>query len=123
MNATPELIAKCPPESADDLPAKVFRLLFSAELIDADFQSWEEEGRPLPTDPVKACRYKGLSVFTTIEDARHHIRLYGDKTHIAEADLTEKDGVGEKTKTKNFPSHMTWWPADDIDRKASFKCV
>jgi len=99
-------------------------MLSEREIRDEDFKSFAEEGKiPFPEVPDKLCQWHGLSVFTSIEDARHHIELFGQKRHVAMADLINTDGRAKRTPNKKFPAHVTWWPSENTDRKAKFQIV
>jgi len=123
MSSLPSHLQDCPPVAEQALPRRVFRLLGNNTLEDSDFLSFAEMGRlPEPSQPVKACRWHGLSVFSNMEDAQQVIELYGDKPFIAFADLLPEHGVAVETPGK-YPSHMTWWPIEGLDRKSRFTCV
>jgi hypothetical protein len=114
----------CPPQDANALPLKVFRLLSTNQIIDGDFRSLIEEGRKRgnATDD-QFCMMHGLSVFATQSDAQHHIELFGSKPFVASADLAVTDGEAKHTASQKFPSHVTWWPDPGLDRKSKFGLI
>jgi hypothetical protein len=123
MSPLPSHLQNCPPKKDQKLPRKVFRLLIGEVPDDSDFLSFAEMERGTePPSPVKACRWHGLSVFSDIEDAYQAVDLYPDKQFIASAELSPQHGVAVETPGR-YPSHMTWWPSDGIDRKIQFVCV
>jgi hypothetical protein len=108
----------CPPPDANDLPILAYRLLGGPEPQEGDFRSWFEEGRSIKG---RECEGRGLSVFTAIEDARHHIELFGDKSYIGVARLMTNHGQLKRTPTGKFPQHATWWPDPGLEISAIVK--
>lgn len=114
-------LADCPPNDADALPLKAYRVVSECPPISSDFMSWVEEGKKGP--PGRECECRGISLFLDLRDAKHHIALFGMKSHIAEGEIPATSGKAKKTATNNFPSHITWWPNNGVKREQFFKCM
>lgn len=110
---------ECPPADANDLPSVAYRMLRTNVPLENDFLSWFEEGRQLPLG--KDCEYRGLSLFTDLRDARHHIELFRHKSDpkpfVAEAYLESSHGNAKKSSTSRFPNHLTWWPDEVLEKE------
>lgn len=123
MSPLPKHLIDCPPVQRQALPRRVYRLLTTETPEDSDFETFAEMRRGNePGDPIKACRWHGVSLFGAIEDAQQHIDIFGDKPFIGFADLAPEHGTAEESPNNRFLSHMTWWPSDGLDRKGLFKC-
>jgi len=110
----------CPPEDADALPLKGYRVVSECPPVASDFMSWVEEGKKIVKG--RECQCHGVSLFLDLRDAQHHIALWGTKGRIAEGDIPHTSGKAKRTPSK-FPSHFTWWPNDAVNRKQFFKCL
>lgn len=90
-----------------------------------DFKSNYELDKPLRGKPSDECMYYGVSLFTKIEDARHHFELFPrlQNKHIAGGELTPKHGMGKATTSYRLPSHFTWWPFSEVNRAECFSIV
>ena len=115
----------CPPTIAVPAVGSVFRITKHDPPIEADFVSLFEMGR-VPKDAKKACQSRGLSLYRSIEDARHHIRLFSfHGNFIAAGNLDAESGLMLATPPKDGsrPSHLTWWCFDGVERKSGFQVI
>ena len=110
----------CPPADAEDAGGVYFRLVNASPPSVSDFESHLESGR-VPKGPP--CLRAGLSVFRTLRDVRHQAALIPALgSMIAQATLDAAHGKSKPTKGK-VPSHTTWWPYADTDRRVLFSVV
>lgn len=110
----------CPPSDAEDATGIFYRLVKNVPPLESDFLSWHELGK---TDRGSPCERAGLSVFREMEDAQHYARAIPSiGKHVATATLSGSDGKIKNTpRHPNGQSHCTWWPYQNVDRKAAFK--
>jgi hypothetical protein len=63
----------------------------------------------------------GLSVFRDISDARHVTELFPKLGKlIFRGELAPEHGKIKPTPAKTRPSHVTWWPFEEIERASAF---
>jgi hypothetical protein len=84
-----------------------------------------EESNRLPHAP--ACLRRALSVFRTLQDAEHQLRLFRrwKKKYVAQAHLDDIHGRTKLTSGQQ-PTHTSWWPSPRVsrqDRAALFSIV
>jgi hypothetical protein len=115
----------CPPEAAEDAAGAVYRITKTDPPTQEDFLSFHELGMVLRKDTLSArCRSRGLSVYRTLGDARHHLSVFpngGD--YIAGGTLTSAQGQTQPTPASQRPTHTTWWCAEGIDRGERFVVI
>lgn len=120
----------CPPaDAANPSGERFFRLVSSNPPNADDFRSLTELGRPSPKEPCKSC---GLSIHREPGDAAAQFltiaRRYGLSgtrvgRFVAQIELCARDGVVQPTESRVSPSHHTWWPYEDADRRGTFRKV
>jgi hypothetical protein len=101
----------CPPEGT------VYRIVRDRELKAADFLSAAEEGTFRSKD---SCQRQGLSVFREWAEVVTHAGTYRRLGRfIAVGALTPEHGSIKLTPASQ-PSHTTWWPPAEFDRRLPF---
>lgn len=122
----------CPVVDAIYADGSAFRMVLSNPPTLEDFKSQFELGmEPRPNSTERArCRWRALSIYRNVEDARHHKKKYAHKfgnAFIAAGKLTKRKG-----KTLHTPppppeterqSHTEWWCADGTDRLEGFHVI
>lgn len=113
----------CPLAEAIPADGAAFRITKCNPPSPSDFLSKFEEGEePKPNTSARArCRWRAISVYRTIQDARKHrekFPYFSGDSWIAAKVLTEDMG-----KTMLFPSkdgerptHTSWWVSDSCDQ-------
>lgn len=120
----------CPLCEAVPAEGVAFRITRHDPPLPEDFQSNFEKGEePRPKSSKRLhCRWRALSIYRTIEDARQHIKKWPYvPSYIAAGHLTKKKGKTLLTPP-NSPeterqSHTEWWCADGIDRTEGFNVI
>ncbi|HEV3255254.1 MAG TPA: hypothetical protein VG013_00105 [Gemmataceae bacterium] len=108
---------RCPPDDAEDANGEVFRVAKANPPTADDFKSYYELGVKRG-DLVLRC---GVSVFRLVLDAEHASRKFRNMGKvIAKAVLRAEHG---KTKQTGRPTHTTWWPYVEVDRRSLFAVV
>jgi hypothetical protein len=117
----------CPPLNAmKPSGLVVYRIVEIDPPGEHDFQSQFELGKPLPRK-VDHCRWRALSIYTELIDARTTAAfLKGRRNlavlYIAQGKLEQIHGVVSHTPC-NGNSHHSWWPCDNISRLQPFIVV
>jgi hypothetical protein len=108
--------AGCPPTDASDAEGPAFRVVTRPELHPDDFRTYAELGLAPGGDP---CRRHGLSVFRSLDEARHQLNLRPYLgSHIAPGELTPAAGKSKLTNPRT--GHITWWSCAGVDRPSWF---
>ena len=114
----------------DAVPANgpAFRVTLNDPPLVDDFKSHHELGiEPKPKSTAnQRCRFRSISVYMTIDDARHHIKKYAHRFgngRIAAGRLTQRMGKTLLTPSPDRPTHTEWWKADGVDSLAFFKVI
>ena len=95
----------------------MFRIAKNDPPVDADFLTYHE----LRINRGDAIRRRGLSVYRDVSDAEHVSRAFRNIGKIiTKATLQADHG---KTKQTGTPTHTTWWPYVEVDRRALFTVV
>jgi hypothetical protein len=114
----------CPPDDAEPGAGTVYRITRTSELTADDFRSFAELGRKPPSQPDQLCRSRGLSVYRSVIDARHHLKAFpAGGGCIAEGELTEDHGRTKPTPALDRSTHTTWWCFTGIERHEGFKVI
>jgi hypothetical protein len=118
----------CPLSEAIPAEGVAFRVTLNDPPTMADFLSHHEQGiEPKPGSTVRQrCRWRSVSVFLTIDDARHLRKRYPERWgtgYIAAGRLTQKMGQTLLTPSPDKPTHTEWWRADGVDPLPHFKVV
>ncbi len=112
----------CPPNDATDADVVVYRAVEANPPTASDFLSYQEKGKQI--SPRKVCQAHGLSVHGSKEDAIHYRELFSWAPRlIAKGKLMPVHGKTKPTPSGNFPSHVTWWPYDGVNRCQPFAVV
>jgi hypothetical protein len=122
----PNFPAGRPPTDAEPARGVVFRIVTADPPLEDDFLSAAELGRQPPAKLTRsqACRRHALSVYRSIDDARHHVALFpGTGRFIAEGTLSAEHGVTKDTPSSTRPSHVDWWCYHGIDRRHGFAVI
>ena len=108
----------CPPRNASPADNEVFRVTKTRPPTEHDFKSHDELGKA-PSGP--RCLRLGLSLFERHHDAEHLLQLFPKLgNYILRAKLEPKHGVIEATPSNRFPTHITWWPYEGVNRIEPF---
>ena len=122
----PTFPAGCPPADAGPAGGTVFRIVADDPPVNDDFLSAAELGRQPPPKLTRAqaCRRHALSVYRSIDDARHHVSVFpGTGRFIAAGVLVPDCGMTKDTPNPTHPSHVDWWCYDGIDRYRGFAVI
>jgi hypothetical protein len=114
----------CPPADAVAAHAVVYRTVQADPPTTDDFVTYRELGKRV--SPGQECKAASLSVFLNEKDALHHreaFRWKGNARLIAKGQLTADCGVTRPTPSNRYPSHLSWWPYEGVDRSAVFTVV
>ena len=115
MQYREELPPDCPPESATAITEATtrYRLLRNTTPEEADFDSYaRRRGSPNPRLRRTACEQHGLSLMTSLQEARNLLTSHynRDRRWQTIGALTIPPGVGRLNPVE--PSgHQTWWPS------------
>ena len=117
----------CPPNTAKHASGNVYRFIEKEHQSpqDEDFKSWKEL-HPERDYEEKECQACGLSIYTSLDEARRVAKLVPRlrKMKIAEAVLKKDSGKMENTPSNVSKDHFTWWIAKNISKPCSlFKIV
>ena len=86
----PKTWLDCPPEDADDATGGFYRSVKSKLPSKDDFMTPAELGK---FKHAPECQRVGVSLLSTIEDARHQLELFpGLNKHIAKGELLPEHG-------------------------------
>ena len=99
----------CPPADAAPAGGMVFRIASNDPPLEDDFLSAAELGRQPPAKLTRSqtCRRHALSVYRSIDDARHHVKVFpGTGRFIAAGTLAPEYGVTKDTPNPTHPSHV-----------------
>ncbi|MGO2134756.1 MAG: hypothetical protein ACTH3S_04925 [Marinobacter sp.] len=108
----------CPPDDAPPAEGVVYRICRENPPAPGDFQSHAELGKSSKGDP---CMRHGLSVFRDISEAQHLTGIFPKLGKlIFRGELTAEHGKIKPTPAKLRPSHVTWWPFEEVERAAAF---
>ena len=105
----------CPPADAEEVGdvLDVYRLVRTLPPTEADFLSQRQEHPERKFTNVTECRARGLSVFTSAEEARRRLASVKFRgMHVCRVRL--RIGAGSLLKTGGG-SHHTWWPFAQFD--------
>lgn len=108
--------SECPPRDAEACAGLYYRCCKNSPPASSDMRTSEETGRLPAADP---CLRRALSVFRSVEDADHQVRLFPGwkKKFVATASLAAEHGRSMLTSGRQ-PTHTSWWPADGLDSVA-----
>lgn len=103
----------CPPHDAEPPSGLYFRCCKNSPVAASDMETVEEQNRLLNAD---ACKRKALSVFTSLDDAKHQALLFRGwkRRYVASGALEGIHGVAKPTSGQQ-PSHTSWWPAANLN--------
>jgi len=106
-----------PPEEAVSCSGDYFHIPQEDPPGADDLKCFQEKGRKLRYAPSCACMPYGLSVFTDRADALHMQKaMHRIGGFIGTLNLTATDGKVMLTPGQQ-PTHDTWWPSCECDRK------
>jgi len=114
-----ELQDGCPPSTAR-APANevLYRNVRAIPPMAEDFRSLHEIGRSKPEN-VSECRWRGVSLWTTIEQCRNVAKIPAFRrqglTTIASVSLTPDSGAIERRPD----GHVCWWQCGAVDCTAA----
>jgi hypothetical protein len=107
----------CPPDQAAECNGTYFHVLKENPPGESDLKSFHEKNRKLNSQLSCPCMPYGLSVFSDREDA---VFMQGAMpklgNFVGELRLNPPDGKVIPTPGQR-PSHNTWWPSVDCDRR------
>ncbi|WP_077356116.1 hypothetical protein [Virgibacillus halodenitrificans] len=113
----------CPPEDAEPMELKVYRLVKEDKISKDDFKSFFEEGRDARNPKLPYVEY-GLSVNTKYEEIKKYWRgnpALKKKFRNVASGLTYKyTGVVKPTPSKAQRNHYTWWLCKDASPENYF---
>jgi hypothetical protein len=118
--------ACCPPDDAIEASGAAYRITKNDPPTDDDFLSHHERGLPSPLKQTRAqeCRRRAVSIYRTIEDAKHHTLAFPSSgQNIAAGVLTARSGRTKLHPSDERPTHTEWWCFVGIERKAGFAIV
>jgi hypothetical protein len=110
----------CPPVDAEIADGTVFRIVRGTELQSGDFVTAEEAGKWLRND---SCQRKGLSVFRNKDEAGVHADNFQRLGRFIAIGTLVADHGWTKLTAGRQPSHTTWWPTAEMDRRTPFGSV
>jgi hypothetical protein len=109
--------SNCPPTDSQSASGYAYRIVKNDPVRDEDFCSQFELGLAKSAD---LCLRHALSVFADANHAAHRRKLSPRLgRYIAEGLLTPQHGKIKHTGGTRS-THTEWWPAEGIDRKATF---
>lgn len=116
----------CPLPEAVPADGQAFRIVESDPPTEWDFQSHHERGETPRSTLTRnqQCKWRSLSIYRTIEDARHHLRVFEcEDSFIAAGTLTRWMGKTIPSPSRDRPSHASWWRADGVDWRTVFSII
>lgn len=112
----------CPPVDATQPDATVYRTVVNNPPLPEDFRSYVEKG--MKVSKKRLCEDSGLSVMKSLAEAQHHARVFKwQPSFIAVGHLRAEHGLVKDTPYDEYPSHLTWWCFDGVDRASLFKVM
>jgi hypothetical protein len=117
--------ADCPPADANNAELTVYRAVRTDPPGGIDFLTLSEQGRPIRGGPAQVCKSRGVSVMLTRRDAEHYCVAFPAQkcVLVACATLTADHGKTKLTPSTVFPSHVTWWAHEGLERQSIFEVV
>lgn len=113
----------CPPNDAESMEIKVYRLVKGDKITKSDFMSFYEEGRDARS-PIFPYIEFGLSVNSEYDELKKYWRgspALKKKFKQIASGLTHKNtGVVKPTPSKMQKSHYTWWLYKDAKPEKYF---
>lgn len=112
-----DLPASCPPADASICKGTFYRVSFGNPAESKDFFSQQllAPEKTFRGEGIDDCIVRAVSVFASLEDARHLLKLPKFKNaNIAQVCFQPEDGKIKKTFKK---SHYSWWRSKSFDVK------
>ena len=127
MQFREELPPDCPPESATEItePITRYRLLRNPTPEEADFDSYaRQRGSPNPRLRRTACEQHGISLMTSLQEARNLLGSHynRDRRWQAIGMLTIPPGAGRLNSVESS-GHQTWWPSRELNPSEECRTV
>ena len=112
-----ELPENCPKANAKESDTLVFRCVKSNPPTADDLKTYFE----LELAGNDECKRRAISLYETLEQARHRIELSPAlANHVASAKLTKAHGmISQPSNT----GHMSWWPYAGMRNPGEFEVV
>lgn len=118
--STEACLGTCPPADAETAAGTVYRIVKDTQLQPDDFVTAEEAKTWLGKDP---CLRKGLSLFRNKDEACVHADNYQRLGRYLAIGTLISDYGRTKMTLGSQPSHTTWWPTAEMDRRLPFGTV
>lgn len=116
----------CPPNDAQPIELKVYRLVKEDKISNSDFKSFIEEGRDSRNPKFPFVEY-GLSVNNEYDEIRKYWRgnpaLKKKYKNIASGITYKYTGVVKSTPSRIQQNHYTWWLYKNVSPENYFKIV